>query len=43
MKTLAAEKKEELSIMEVAIRRQITDAKQKEHQLYEKEDEMRRV
>ena len=29
--------------MEVAIRRQIADAKNKEQQLYEKEDELRRV
>ena len=38
-----AEKKEELSVMEVAIRQQIADSKQKEQQLYEREDELRRV
>ena len=38
LRTLVAEKKEELSVMEVAIRQQISDSKQKEQALYKRED-----
>ena len=43
LKQIVADKKEELSVMEVAIRQQIADAKSKEEQLYIKEDELRKV
>ena len=43
LRTLVEEKKEELSVMEIAIRQQIADAKKKEQQLYEKEDGLRRT
>ena len=43
LRVLVEEKKEELSVMEIAIRQQIADAKKKEQQLYEKEDGLRRT
>ena len=43
LRATVAERKEELSVMEVAIRQQIADAKKKEELLYTKEDELRKL
>ena len=43
LRATVTERKEELSVMEVAIRQQIADAKKKEELLYTKEDELRKL
>ena len=42
LRTLVEEKKEQLSVMEIAIRQQIADSKKKEQVLYEREDDLRK-